>query len=83
MYTNLKSMNIDEICNEIYNEILKRCGVHHDETINVVEDECSNAGIGSGIGFERIRRITGYLVGDVSKWNNAKRAELNDRSKHT
>ncbi len=32
--------------------------------------------------FERIRRITGYLVGTVDRWNNAKRAELNDRTKH-
>lgn len=34
------------------------------------------------IPFERIRRITGYLVGAVDRWNNAKRAELNDRVKH-
>lgn len=33
--------------------------------------------------FERIRRITGYLVGDMRHWNNAKRAEEADRVKHT
>ena len=33
--------------------------------------------------FERIRRITGYLVGTVERFNNAKRAEVNDRVKHT
>ena len=32
--------------------------------------------------FERIRRITGYLVGTMDKWNNAKRAEESDRVKH-
>ena len=32
--------------------------------------------------FERIRRITGYLVGDTRYWNNAKRAEERDRVKH-
>lgn len=32
--------------------------------------------------FERIRRITGYLVGDMGKWNNAKRAEERDRVRH-
>ena len=32
--------------------------------------------------FERIRRITGYLVGDMSKWNDAKAAEERDRVKH-
>ena len=32
--------------------------------------------------FERIRRITGYLVGAMDKWNNGKRAEERDRVKH-
>lgn len=32
--------------------------------------------------FERIRRITGYLVGTMDHWNNAKRAEESDRVKH-
>lgn len=37
---------------------------------------------GKGVGFQRIRRITGYLVGDMDKWNDAKRAEEKDRVKH-
>ena len=32
--------------------------------------------------FERIRRITGYLTGDVTSWNNAKRSEESERVKH-
>lgn len=32
--------------------------------------------------FQRIRRITGYLVGSVDRWNNAKRSEEHDRVKH-
>ena len=32
--------------------------------------------------FDRIRRITGYLVGDTRYWNNAKKAEERDRVKH-
>ena len=32
--------------------------------------------------FERIRRITGYLVGTVDRFNNAKQAEVKDRVKH-
>ncbi|MBP2628167.1 MAG: hypothetical protein H6Q68_2878 [Firmicutes bacterium] len=32
--------------------------------------------------FERIRRITGYLVGTTERWNNAKQAELKDRVRH-
>lgn len=38
--------------------------------------------LGEGVGFERLRRITGYLVGDTSRWNNGKYAELQDRVKH-
>lgn len=33
--------------------------------------------------FERIRRITGYLVGTMDHWNDAKRAEERDRVKHS
>ena len=32
--------------------------------------------------FERIRRITGYLVGTLDRWNDAKKAEEHDRVKH-
>ena len=39
--------------------------------------------IGEGVGFERIRRITGYLVGTLDRFNNAKRAEERDRGKHS
>lgn len=38
--------------------------------------------VGEGVKFERIRRITGYLVGSVDRFNNAKRAEVKDRVKH-
>jgi len=39
--------------------------------------------VGEGVPFQRIRRITGYLVGDLSRFNDAKRAEVNDRIKHS
>lgn len=39
--------------------------------------------VGEGVGFERIRRITGYLVGTLDRFNNAKRAEVEDRVKHS
>lgn len=38
--------------------------------------------VGEGVKFQRIRRITGYLVGTVDRFNNAKRAEVMDRVKH-
>ena len=34
------------------------------------------------VNFERIRRITGYLVGSTEEWNDAKQAEERDRVKH-
>ena len=38
--------------------------------------------IGEGVKFERIRRITGYLVGTTDRFNNAKQHEERDRVKH-
>lgn len=38
--------------------------------------------IGKGVHFERIRRITGYLVGTLERFNDGKRAEERDRVKH-
>ena len=43
----------------------------------------NNEKMGQGVGFERIRRITGYLVGTMDKWSDAKRAEERDRVKHS
>jgi ribonucleoside-triphosphate reductase len=50
----------------------------------IIKDECPQCGRKDtdGIPFERIRRITGYLVGSVERFNNAKRAEERDRIKH-
>lgn len=38
--------------------------------------------VGEGVEFERIRRITGYLVGTIDRFNNGKKAEEHDRVKH-
>ena len=51
----------------------------------IIGDTCPGCGrkdVGE-IPFERIRRITGYLVGTLDRFNNAKRAEERDRVKHT
>ncbi|KXZ40650.1 ribonucleoside-triphosphate reductase class III catalytic subunit [Alkalithermobacter thermoalcaliphilus JW-YL-7 = DSM 7308] len=51
----------------------------------VIGDVCPNCNRKDGedgIYFERIRRITGYLVGTIDRFNNAKRAEVKDRVKH-
>lgn len=49
----------------------------------IIGDTCPKCGREEGdIKFQRIRRITGYLVGTLDRFNNAKRAEENDRVKH-
>jgi len=57
------------------------CG--HTGIIGDVCPKCGRKEGESGKGFERIRRITGYLVGTVDRFNDAKRAEVEDRVKHT
>lgn len=37
---------------------------------------------GKGVPFEMVRRITGYLVGGMERWNSAKASEEHDRAKH-
>ncbi|MEG0755768.1 MAG: anaerobic ribonucleoside triphosphate reductase [Oscillospiraceae bacterium] len=50
----------------------------------IIGDQCPGCGRteADGVPFERIRRITGYLVGTLDRFNNAKRAEVRDRVKH-
>lgn len=50
----------------------------------IIDNVCPHCGRTEEEGpkFERIRRITGYLVGTIDRWNNAKRAEEHDRVKH-
>ena len=50
-------------------------------TMNKVKVD-KNGMVGEGVEFERIRRITGYLVGTLDRFNNAKRAEVLDRVPH-
>ena len=51
----------------------------------IIDNVCPGCGRGEADGapkFERIRRITGYLVGTIDRWNNAKRSEEGERIKH-
>ena len=50
--------------------------------IDNVCPQCGRSETDGDVGFERIRRITGYLVGTMDQWNDAKRAEEHDRVKH-
>jgi len=48
-------------------------------------DRCPSCGrheSEGGVAFERLRRITGYLVGSLERWNDGKKAEEHDRVKH-
>ena len=49
----------------------------------IINDTCPSCGRKEGdVKFERIRRITGYLVGTLDNFNDAKKAEVRDRVKH-
>jgi len=77
--------------------VMKESGIGYG-SINHPVDRCPICGFGGiigsecpschakeqeGVQFERIRRITGYLVGTLDRWNSAKRAEERDRVKHS
>lgn len=60
---------------------------HPRREIESIELEFDGEEVGLGYhlqpeGFEKIRRITGYLVGTVDRFNDGKRAEEHDRVKH-
>lgn len=53
--------------------------------VGVINDtcpKCKRKEFEGGVGFERIRRITGYLVGTLDRFNKAKLCEVKDRVKH-
>ncbi|WP_188388690.1 anaerobic ribonucleoside triphosphate reductase [Priestia taiwanensis] len=49
----------------------------------IIYEQCPACGNEDASEIERIRRITGYLVGDLTKWNTAKQREEEDRVKHS
>ena len=54
-----------------------------EQSVNNDEQVLTEQVLGEGIPFERIRRITGYLVGTVDRFNDAKKKEVEDRVKHS
>ena len=83
--TNLEDLTEDEARNYIrYVEKNKTCS---DPLEEIEVKLCDDGKVDvdyklQGQKFERIRRITGYLTGDLTSWNNAKRAEESERVKH-
>lgn len=53
-----------------------------EQSVNNYEQVLTEQSLGEGVPFERIRRITGYLVGTVDRFNDAKKKEVEDRVKH-
>ena len=76
---------------------MKECGIGYGSVNHPVDrdpvcgfsgiiagDRCPSCGRHEGdVPFERLRRITGYLVGDLSRWNDGKKAEEKARVKHS
>lgn len=50
--------------------------------MNITKAKNENGKVGEGVKFERIRRITGYLVGTLDRFNDGKIAEVKDRVRH-
>lgn len=82
--------NLDNIPEEIVQAAIAM--MEQEERRRVVEisirrtgnpDEYGITPVFEKVPFQRIRRITGYLVGTLDRFNNAKRAEVEDRVKHT
>jgi len=85
----MKINNPDNIPEEIVQAAINM--MEQEEGRHVVEisirrtenpDEYGITPVFEKIPFQRIRRITGYLVGTLDRFNNAKRAEVMDRVKH-
>lgn len=56
---------------------------HKEEFVMAGKVLANNGQVGENVKFDRIRRITGYLVGTTDRFNDAKRAEERDRVKHS
>lgn len=74
--------------NEIKDTVLMLKEKHPDKEFKSIEFKVDGENLDvsytyDNVPFERIRRITGYLVGTLERFNNAKRAEVEDRVKHS
>lgn len=58
------------------------CIYRKGDHVNITKAKNENGKVGEGVKFERIRRITGYLVGTLDRFNDAKAKEVKDRVKH-
>ena len=63
-------------------EVTKCESCNVEQSVNNDEQVLTEQALGEGVPFERIRRITGYLVGTLDRFNDAKKKEVEDRVKH-
>ncbi|MFD2829457.1 anaerobic ribonucleoside triphosphate reductase [Corticicoccus populi] len=80
MDTIIKKMGAEGIGYGSINHPVDRC-IHCGYT-GIIDNECPDCHTTDEQNIDRIRRITGYLVGTMDKWNTAKAAEEKDRVKH-
>lgn len=82
-----EGITISEEEKKAYLEHIKKNNPHRQiEWVEITIDDEGYANLTyslAPVDFERIRRITGYLVGTTGRWNNAKKNELKDRVKHS
>ena len=82
-----EGITISEEEKKAYIEHIKKNNPHRQiEWVEIAIDDEGYANLTyslAPVDFERIRRITGYLVGTTGRWNNAKKNELKDRVKHS
>ena len=80
---NSECKHLSDCLDLIYKDMLQRCNINYkveDKTTPEHTCEQTNNGLGEGIKFERLRRVTGYISGGgIDRMNNAKQAEVNDR----
>lgn len=85
----VKINNPENIPQEIVQKAIRMMEQEEGRTVQEISirrtgspDEYGIIPVFAPVPFQRIRRITGYLVGDLNRFNNAKRAEVSDRVKH-
>ena len=85
----VKINNPENIPQEIVQKAIRMMEQEEGRTVQEISirrtggpDEYGIIPVFAPVPFQCIRRITGYLVGDLNRFNNAKRAEVSDRVKH-
>lgn len=85
----VKINNPENIPQEIVQKAIRMMEQEEGRTVQEISirrtggpDEYGIIPVFAPVPFQRIRRITGYLVGDLNRFNNAKRSEVSDRVKH-